>query len=73
VLGNDYDTDGVLVPSTLRIVSGPSIGSASVVSGQIRYTAPPLTINTTTLRYEVCDDDGACAQAILTISILTVL
>jgi hypothetical protein len=72
-LANDYDSDGVLVPSTLRIVSGPSIGTATVVSGQIHYTAPPLTINSTTIRYEVCDDDGACAQATLTISILTVL
>ena len=73
VLGNDSDSDGTLVPSTLRIVTPPSIGSASVISGKIRYNAPPLTINSTTLRYEVCDDDGACSQANLVISILTVL
>jgi len=70
---NDSDSDGTLVSSTLWIVTPPSIGSASVVGGQIRYTAPALTINSTTLRYGVCDDDGACSQAILTITIVTTL
>ena len=70
VLANDYDTDGVLVPATLQIVSGPSRGSAAVVNGEVRYTAPTLTIGTTTLTYRICDNGGACAQAVLTITII---
>jgi len=46
---------------------------ASVVSAQIRYSAPALSTGTTTLRYEICDDDGACAQATVTITILSIL
>ena len=73
VRANDYDTDGVLVPSTLQIVTAPSLGSASVVNARIRYTAPALTSGTTTLRYRICDDDGACAQAMVTITIFSLI
>ncbi|MEO5838130.1 MAG: Ig-like domain-containing protein [Acidimicrobiales bacterium] len=77
VLFNDTDSDGFIVPTTLQIVSAPPLGSASVVyvasKYQIRYTAPALTTGTTTLRYRVCDDDGACAQANLTITIFSLI
>jgi hypothetical protein len=73
VLSNDGDSDGTVVASTLSIVMQPSIGSASVVGGKIRYVAPALTINTTTVPYQVCDDDGACSQATLTITLATTL
>ena len=70
VLANDSDPGGALVPATLQIVSGPSRGSATVVNGMIRYTAPLLTLGTTTLTYRICDNGGACAQAVVTITII---
>jgi hypothetical protein len=70
VLANDYDPDGDLVPSSLRIVAGPSIGTASVVGTSIRYVAPLTLAATTTITYEVCDSHGSCAQATLTITIV---
>jgi HD-GYP domain-containing protein (c-di-GMP phosphodiesterase class II) len=71
VLANDDDPDGALDPATLTIVKPPSTGSATVVSGRIRYTAPLLAlIASTDIRYEVCDTAGACAQATLRITIL---
>jgi hypothetical protein len=71
VLTNDDDPDGDLDPNTLTIVTPPSIGSATVVSGRIRYTAPLLPlIASTDIHYEVCDTIGACAQATLRITIL---
>jgi hypothetical protein len=77
VLNNDTDNDGFIVPSTLQIVSAPSLGSASVVfvasKYQIRYTAPALTTGSTTLWYRVCDDDGACAQTTVTITIFSLI
>jgi hypothetical protein len=73
VLANDTDSDGYIVPATLQIVSGPSKGSASVVSGGIRYSAPALFAGSTTLRYQICDNGGACAQATVTITILSIL
>ncbi|TML12156.1 MAG: HD domain-containing protein [Actinobacteria bacterium] len=70
VLANDSDPGGALVPATLQIVSAPSRGSATVVNGMIRYTAPLLTLGTTTLTYRICDNGGACAQAVVTITII---
>jgi len=40
------------------------------VNGEVRYTAPTLTIGTTALTYRICDNGGACAQAVLTITII---
>jgi hypothetical protein len=68
VLTNDHDPDGSLDPTTLEITSGPSVGSAVVSSGRIRYTAPLLGFSTQ-VGYRICDDDGACAQANLSITI----
>ena len=36
----------------------------NVLGNDYDSEAPPLTINSTTLRGEVCDDDGACATRI---------
>jgi len=68
VLANDHDPDGSLDPTTLEITSGPSVGSAVVASGRIRYTAPLLGFSTQ-VGYRICDDDGACALANLSITI----
>jgi hypothetical protein len=67
VLGNDRDDEG-LDATTLSITSSPTAGSASVVGGRIRYTAPLLG-SSTQVGYRICDDDGACDTAVLTIAI----
>jgi hypothetical protein len=72
VLANDHDDDGGLVPATLAIVSAPSLGSATVVAGTVRYTRPGsllLLLGTTALTYRICDTDGACAQATVQFSL----
>jgi hypothetical protein len=71
VLTNDSDPDGDLDPDSLRIVSDPSIGSATVLSDhRIRYQAPNLVLAASTqLVYEVCDLRPVCDQGTLDISI----
>jgi hypothetical protein len=70
VLGNDTDADGDLRPSTLRIVDGPSRGTASISGGEVRYQAPLLALSTSTsIVYEVCDRSGRCDRATLSLAI----
>jgi hypothetical protein len=68
VLANDHDDDGTIDAASLEIVSSPSTGTATVVNGRIRYTAPLLG-SSAQVGYRICDDDGSCATAVLTISI----
>ncbi|HEX5616489.1 MAG TPA: HD domain-containing phosphohydrolase [Acidimicrobiia bacterium] len=71
VLANDTDEDGVLDRSSLKIVTAPSSGKATVMNGRIVFTAPLLAlIERVELYYQICDDDGACEQARLRIFIL---
>jgi hypothetical protein len=70
VLSNDTDPDGDINPSSLRIVSGPAIGSAYVNGRSIHYTAPATDVNLKTdIRYRICDSGGRCADATLRIVI----
>ena len=67
VLGNDYDTNDDLDPSTLRITRGPASGAALVVlfvdgGAAVEYTASG-TGGTDSFAYEVCDRLGACTSA----------
>jgi hypothetical protein len=70
VTDNDHDADDDLRPSSLRIVSGPGQGTATVSGGAVRYQAPLLALQpTTAVTYEVCDAGGRCDRATLTITI----
>jgi hypothetical protein len=71
VLANDSDPDADLDRNSLRIVSGPSIGSANVQTDhKIRYQAPILALAaSTSLVYEICDLQANCDQATLSIDI----
>jgi len=66
VLANDSDSDGVLVPSTVTIVAGPSkVGSTAVVNpsdGTIFYTPKQNFQGTDVFFYQVSDDDGAVSN-----------
>jgi hypothetical protein len=58
VLKNDDDSDGELDPSTVRRISGPSHGSASVntSTGKITYSPSANWYGEDAFTYEVCDD-----------------
>ncbi len=71
VLANDFDVDAdpahVGIPGTVQpgsvvsIVTGPSVGTATVVNNQIRYVAPTLiaTQQQITITYKVTDPSNA--------------
>ena len=73
VLANDTDVDGEedLDPTSVRVVGGPSNGTATVspVTGKITYTPNANFDGTDTFTYEVCDDQGACAKAMVSITV----
>lgn len=71
VLANDRDPDGTLQPSTLTIsrkVPRP-LGSVSTVGAQITFVDGFARKRVHRLTYRVCDDDGACASAPLTVTV----
>lgn len=67
---NDTDTDGVVVPNTLVIQSGPFNGSAVVnpVTGQVTYTPAPNFNGLDSFTYVVLDD-GNDASNVATVTI----
>jgi hypothetical protein len=71
VLANDTDVDGNadLDPTSVTIVTGPVLGTATVnaTTGAIEYTASPGTVGTDQVTYRVCDLSGRCSTATLTI------
>jgi len=60
VATNDLGT--FATPRVVAIVSGPSVGSASVVNGQIRYVAP-ASGSSTSLTYTITDTSGLTSTA----------
>jgi HD-GYP domain-containing protein (c-di-GMP phosphodiesterase class II) len=70
VLTNDTDIDGTIDASTLALVTQPppSEGHVTIVGSQLRYTRSLLT-PATSFVYRICDDDGACSQATVTITV----
>ena len=71
VLDNDTDPDLDLDDTTLRIVSAPTLGTATVVDvgagAEISYVAPS-SAGIDMLVYEVCDQTGLCDTATVTIT-----
>ncbi len=70
VLSNDSDPEGDLVADTLRIVAGPANWTAVVVEDPeagpvIRFESS--IDGTETVTYEVCDSNGQCGTAVVTI------
>ena len=73
VLGNDTDVEGGLDPSTVTIDSGPSNGSVTVnPDGSIDYTPDANFSGIDSFTYEVCDVDGECATATVTVTVSAV-
>jgi gliding motility-associated-like protein len=70
VLENDYDSDGTLNWSTLKIIGNPSKGTVQVdtQTGTIKYK-PSINSGFDSFTYEISDNDGAPAQATVFITI----
>ena len=73
VLGNDSDVEAALDPASVTVTSGPSNGSTSVnPDGSIDYTPDADFSGIDTFTYEVCDVDGACTTATVTVTVSAV-
>ncbi|MFC2082459.1 Ig-like domain-containing protein [Candidatus Bipolaricaulota bacterium] len=74
VVANDGDPDGNLDPTTVVIVSPPAHGTTSVdpVTGAISYEPNANYNGPDTLTYEICDTDGACDLAVVSIDVIPV-
>ena len=73
VLDNDYDPDGDLDASTLKITRAPATGTAVVASTDelgphVRYTAASAG-GSDVFGYEVCDLWGRCAAGEVTVTV----
>ncbi|RMH20893.1 MAG: tandem-95 repeat protein [Acidobacteria bacterium] len=75
VLANDADADGTLVPSSVAVLSAPSIGSTSVdvATGVVTYAPDADQNGSDSFVYEVCDDGSPlpsqCGTATVTVTI----
>jgi len=73
VAANDNDVDGNLDPSTAAVISGPSHGTAVGNSDDtITYTPNPNYFGSDSFTYEICDTEGACDTATVTINVNSV-
>ncbi len=70
VLANDGDVENSLDPSTVIVTNDPSNGTVTVnPDGSINYTPDPDFSGTDSFVYQVCDTDGACDTATVTITV----
>jgi hypothetical protein len=71
VVGNDFDVDGNLDPTTVTIVSQPANGTVGVdpVTGAVTYTPEADFNGLDTFSYQVCDTDGLCDVADVTVNV----
>ncbi len=74
ILDNDFDADGKLDLTTLKITKEPSQGQVVITEkGELIYTADEDSIGKDILVYEICDDQGACGSAAVNINIYQLL
>ena len=71
VVANDVDLDGNLDPTSVTVSTQPSNGTVSVdpVTGAITYEPDPDFTGTDIFTYEVCDTDGVCDTATVTVEV----
>jgi cysteine-rich repeat protein len=71
VLDNDFDPDGYLVPSTLNVTSPVSNGALTSSGTDMTYTPNTDYFGSDLFTYQICDNDGLCDNAVVTINITT--
>ena len=71
VTDNDTDVDGTIDPTSVVVTSGPDNGSTDVnpTTGVVTYTPDPDFNGTDTFEYQVCDNEGACDTATVTVTV----
>ncbi|MFT7588920.1 MAG: gliding motility-associated-like protein [Limisphaerales bacterium] len=71
VLSNDSDPDGTLDPATMALVSAPSFGSLNYDdgTGEFLYESNTGFSGTDEFVYRICDNEGLCDEAIVTLYI----
>jgi LruC domain-containing protein len=73
VLSNDTPGDTPLVPSTVTLVPGSippasqGVFSVNSLTGEITFTPAPLFSGTSTVQYQVCDQNNICSTALVTV------
>ena len=73
VLANDSAGGAKIDTATLRIASAPSSGEAVVIasgSPKVKYTSAGAEAQVDTFTYAICDGDGVCARATVTVNFL---
>jgi gliding motility-associated-like protein len=74
VLDNDYDEDGTINPESVVIIEEPFNGTVVVnADGTVTYTSDIDYIGDDTFVYQVCDNDGLCDTATVTVIVTGVL
>ena len=74
VLDNDYDEDGNINPESVVITEDPFDGTVVVnADGTVTYTPNTDFIGEDTFVYQVCDNDGLCDTATVTVVVTGVL
>ncbi len=71
VLLNDTDLDGTLQPGSVMVTSWPANGYTGVnpTTGEVTYTPVGGFSGGDSFVYQVCDDDGACDTATVSVTI----
>jgi large repetitive protein len=69
VLANDRDPEGALDPTTVRLLRQPDHGQATVQpDATIAYLTIARSFDGDVFDYQVCDAQGLCAQATVTVT-----
>ncbi len=72
VLENDTDPEDNIDPSTLTIIAGPTHGTTTVntQTGEVFYQPTPDFFGHDAFTYRICDTEGACATALVTLQVI---
>ncbi|MHB1197720.1 MAG: Calx-beta domain-containing protein [Lutibacter sp.] len=74
ILDNDTDADGTIDPTSVTIIEEPENGTVVInTDGSVTYTPDEDFMGDDTFTYEVCDDDGLCDTATVSIVVAGVL
>jgi hypothetical protein len=69
VLDNDTDDNNSLDETSVVVTTLPKSGTTQVIDGKIKYIPNTDSSGTDTFDYKVCDTDGLCALAKVTVTV----